>query len=127
VVTVRIAGTVIVTLPVLLVSATEVAVIVTDCAELVAAGAVKVAPEVEVLVKEVEGAPLTLQVTPSGVLPVVLSLVTVALSVNVSVPSTVDTDAVTVTPTGLELPPQPARSDDTAKVTASRDNRLQNI
>jgi hypothetical protein len=118
---------VIVTLPVLLVSATEVAVIVTDCAELVAAGAVKVAPEVEVLVKEVEDAPLTLQVTPSEVLPVVLSLVTVALSVNVSVPSTADADAVTETLTGLELPPQPARSNATAKVIASRDNRLQNI
>jgi hypothetical protein len=122
-----VAGTVIVTLPVLLVSATEVAVIVTDCAELVAAGAVKVAPEVEVLVKEVEDAPLTLQVTPSEVLPVVLSLVTVALSVNVSVPSTADADAVTETLTGLELPPQPARSNATAKVIASRDNRLQNI
>ena len=77
------AGTVIVTVPVLLVSATDVAVMVTVCAVEVAAGAVKVAPVVDVLESEVDGAPLTVQVTPSGAPFVLLSLVTVAVSVDV--------------------------------------------
>jgi hypothetical protein len=56
---------------------------VTVCTAEVAAGAVKVAPVVDVLESEEDGAPLTVQVTPSGVLPVLLSLVTVAVSVDV--------------------------------------------
>jgi hypothetical protein len=49
--------------------------------------------------------PLTLHVTPPGV----LSFVTVAVRVTASVASTVAADAVTATLTGLELPPQPER------------------
>jgi hypothetical protein len=56
---------------------------VTVCATEVAAGAVKVAPVVDVLESEEDGAPLTLQVTPSGVPFVLLSLLTVADSVDV--------------------------------------------
>jgi hypothetical protein len=95
------AGTVIVAVPVLLVSATEVAVIVADCDELVAAGAVYVAPVVDVF--DSVPPPLTLQVTP----PEFLSFVTVALTVVVSVPSTVLADAVTAMLKGWEEPPQP--------------------
>jgi hypothetical protein len=77
------AGTVIVAVPDLLVSATEVAVMVTVCVVEVAAGAVKVAPVVDVPEREEDGAPLTVQVTPSGEPFVLLSLVTVAVSVDV--------------------------------------------
>jgi hypothetical protein len=58
------AGIVIVVVPVLLESATEVAVIVAVCDELVAAGAVKVA-EVVVWFDSVPG-PLKLQLTPAA-------------------------------------------------------------
>jgi hypothetical protein len=110
------AGTVSVVVPVLVVSPFEVAVTVIVFAELEAAGAVKVA-EVVVSLESVPA--LTLQVTPA----LFLSLVTVAVSVVVSVPSTVDTEAFTET-TGEELPPHPERSDATAKMKASKDNRL---
>jgi hypothetical protein len=73
------AGTVIVTVPDLVVSATEVAVMVTVCADEVAAGAVKVAEVVVVF--DSAPPPLTVQVTPSGVPFVLESLVTVAVSV----------------------------------------------
>jgi hypothetical protein len=56
---------------------------VTVCAVEVAAGAVKVAPVVDVLESEEDGAPLTVQVTPSVVPFVLLSLVTDAVSVDV--------------------------------------------
>ena len=107
------AGTVIVAVPVLVVSPTEVAVMVTVCAALVAAGAVKVAPVVEVLLRT--PATLDVHVTPSGVLPVLLSLVTAAVSVTVwaavapSEPSAVAVAGVTVKLMGAELPPQPDR------------------
>ena len=48
--------------------------------------------------------PLTVQVTP----PLFLSLVTAAVSVTVSVGSTVDADDVMAMLTGALLPPQPA-------------------
>jgi hypothetical protein len=73
---------------------------VTDCGELVAAGAVKVA-DVVVVFDRVPA--LALQVTPAAL----RSLVTVAVSVTVSVPSTVVADAVTATLGEGELPPQP--------------------
>jgi hypothetical protein len=95
------AGTVIVTVPVFVASATEVAVTVIDCAELVAAGAVYVAELVVSL--DSDPPPLTLQVTPA----LFLSLAIVAVSVVVSVPSTVVAAAVTVTLRGFEYPPQP--------------------
>jgi hypothetical protein len=64
--------------------------------------------------------PLTLHVTPAAL----LSLATVAARVIVSVPSTEDAEAFTET-TGEELPPpHPERNDTTAKMTASKDNRL---
>jgi hypothetical protein len=47
--------------------------------------------------------PLTLHFTPSSF----RSLVTVAVSVTESAPSTVAADAVSFTLTGVELPPQP--------------------
>jgi hypothetical protein len=53
--------------------------------------------------------------------------VTVAASVVVSVPSTEDAEAFTET-TGEELlPPHPERIDATAKMPASKDNRLYDI
>jgi hypothetical protein len=113
------------TLPVFVVSATEVAVTVTVCADAVAAGAVYVA-EVVVVFDRVPP-PLTLHDTPSGVPLVLLSLLTVAVSVTVSVPSTVVTEAVTATEGDFELPPQPENDDTKAKMTASRNNRLQDI
>jgi hypothetical protein len=94
------AGTVIVAVPVSAVSATEVAVTVTDWEELVAAGSVIVA-EVVVVLDRVPA--LVLQVTPAEF----WSLVTVAVKVVVSLPSTVLAAAATVRLTGLELPPQP--------------------
>jgi hypothetical protein len=81
------------------VSATEVAVTVIVCAELPAAGAVKVAP-VAVWCESVP--PLTLHVTPS----LLVSFATVAVRVSVSAASTVVADAVTATVTAA-LPPQP--------------------
>jgi hypothetical protein len=110
------AGTVSVEVPVLVVSATEVAVMVIVCAEVVAVGAVKVA-EVVVSLESVPA--LTLQVTPA----LFLSLATVAMSVIAFVPSTEDAEAFIVT-TGEELPPHPARNDAIAKMTARKDNRL---
>jgi hypothetical protein len=113
VVTAGAAGTVIVALAVLVVSATEVAVTVAVCAELVAAGAVKVAPVVDVL--ESVPPPLTVQVTPA----LFRSLVTVADSVVESVPSTVVADAVTATLT-FACPPQPIRLNAHTIVITSR-------
>jgi hypothetical protein len=92
-------GTVIVAVPVLFESVTDVAVTVTVSAESGGAGAVYVAV-VAVWFDSVPP-PLTVQVTPPG-FP---SFATVAVSVAVFVPSTVDGVAVTVTLT--ELPPQP--------------------
>jgi hypothetical protein len=77
------------------------------------AGAVKVVPVVEVLLRT--PATLDVHVTPSGVLPVLLSLVTAADNVTVwaavapSGPSAVVAEAVTTTLMGAELPPQPDR------------------
>jgi hypothetical protein len=93
------AGIVIVKAADLVVSATEVAVTVIVCAELVATGAVKVAP-VAVWCDNVP--PLTLHVTPS----LFVSFVTVAVRVSVSAASTVVADAVTET-VAAALPPQP--------------------
>jgi hypothetical protein len=59
--------------------------------------------EVEVVFENVPP-PLTLHFTPSPF----RSLVTVAVSVTESAPSTVAADAVNFTPTVLGLPPQPA-------------------
>jgi hypothetical protein len=95
------AGTVIVAVLLFVVSATEVAVTVTVCEELVAAGSVIVA---EVVVSLDRVPALVLQVTPFES----WSSMTVAVRVVVSVPSTVVAAAVTVTgPTDGE-PPQPA-------------------
>jgi hypothetical protein len=68
--------------------------------------------------------PLTLHDTPSAVPFVFLSLLTVAVSVTVSVPSTVVTEAVTATEGDFELPPHPESDNPKVKMTASRDNRL---
>jgi hypothetical protein len=73
---------------------------VTVCAELVAAGAVKVA---ELPLPAMVPA-LAVQVTPS----LFLSFVTVAVRVTVFAASTVAVAGVTARVTGLELPPQPA-------------------
>jgi hypothetical protein len=93
-------GTVIVAVPVLVVSATEVAVIVIVCKELVASGAVNVA-EVVVVFDRLPA--LVLQVTPAEF----RSLVTAAVRVVVSVPSTLVAVAVAVTGPTDEEPPQP--------------------
>jgi hypothetical protein len=71
--------------------------------------------------------PLTLHDTPSAVPLVLLSLLTVAISVTVSVPSTVVTEAVTATEGDFELPPQPEKHDTRIKMAVSRNNRLQDI
>jgi hypothetical protein len=89
-----------VTVPVLVLSATEVAVIVIDCGELVAAGAVNVADVVVVFDRVPAEA---VQATPA----VLRSFVTVAVRVVVSVPSTVVAAAVTVTGPSEAEPPQP--------------------
>ena len=95
------AGTVMVAVPVLVVSATEVAVIVMVCEVLVAAGAVNVA-EVAVVFDRVPAD--AVQVTPAEF----RSLVTAAVKVVVSDQSTVVEAAVMVTgPTAVD-PPQPA-------------------
>ena len=93
-----------------LVFAVEVAVIVAVCAELVAAGAVKVAEVAEVF--DSVPAPLTLQVTPT----LFLSFVTVAVRVMESAPSTFIADAVTATLMGLEPPPQPTKKKKDARI-----------
>lgn len=119
------AGTVIVAVPFFEVSAIEVAVTVIVCAELVAAGAVRVTP----LVLELERVPaLVAHVTPAAF----LSLVTVADSVVVSVPSTVAADDVTATDTValelLEPPPHPVmQSAAAAKNTMMKENCFQCI
>jgi hypothetical protein len=114
VVTASVAGTVIVAVPFLVVSVTEVAVTVAVSVVLEAAGGVYVA---EVVVwPDSAPPPLTFHVTPAAF----LSLVTVAVSVTVfaPTPSTLVADAVTVTltepepapePPPLEPPPQPDR------------------
>jgi hypothetical protein len=116
------AGTVIVAVPGVADGlATDVAVTVTVCAELVAAGSVIVA-EVVVVFDRVPA--LVLQLTPAAF----LSFVTVAVRVVVSVPSTVVAAAVTVTlgvggVAGDELPPQPAvNSTDNKDVRIPRHN-----
>lgn len=96
----------------LLVSATDVAVTVTVCAELVAEGAVKVAP-VALWFDSVP--PVTLQVTPS----LFLSFVTEAVMVSVSAASTVVADAVIETLTAA-LPPQPEMLNDAKNVITKR-------
>jgi hypothetical protein len=96
-----------------------VAVTVTVCAVLVAAGAVYVAEVVVVFDRAPP--PLTLHDTPS----VPLSLATVADSVTVSVPSTVVTEAVTATVGAFELPPQPDRVKVATKaITNAKNDRL---
>jgi hypothetical protein len=79
----------------------EVAVIVAVWVELVPAGAVYVTEVVDWA--ESVPAPLNVQVTPSAF----WSLVTVAVKVTASVPSTVVAEAVTATLIGFELPPHP--------------------
>jgi hypothetical protein len=104
--------------PVCVALATEVAVTVTVCAELVAAGRVIVA-ELVVVFDRVPA--FVLQVTPAAF----LSLVTDAVKASESVPSTVAVDGDTVTgPTaGDELPPQPAVDNtDNKDVTIARPN-----
>jgi hypothetical protein len=97
------AGTVIVALPDFWLFAIDVAVTVTVIAELVAAGAVKVA---EVFVSlDSAPPPLTAHVTPS----LFLSFCKVAVKVVLSFPSSLEAAAVTVTLIGFELPPQPER------------------
>ena len=106
------AGIVSVTVAVLVESATDVAVIVTVCAELVAAGAVKVAP----VAVSFDSFPLVVvQVTPSPF----ESFVTEAVIVSVSPASTVVNDAVMVTPT-VALPPQPEKLKPANNVIAKR-------
>jgi hypothetical protein len=95
------AGTVIVMVAVLDVSATEVAVIVAVKEEAEGAGAVYVTEVLEVF--DSVPPPLTVQVTPS--LP--WSWSTAAVMVMESVGSTVADDAVRVMLIGFELPPQP--------------------
>lgn len=112
VVTAGAAGMVMVAVPDLLESATEVAVMVADCEELVAAGAVYVAELVVVFDKV--PSPLKVHLTP----PEFLSWVTAAVSVVVSLPSTVLAAAVTATLIGLELPPHPVK----AASKANKDN-----
>jgi hypothetical protein len=109
-----------VTVPDSEVFATEVAVTVTVCAALVAAGVVKVA-EVVVVFERVPP-PLTVQVTPSEL----LSLVTTAVSVTVSAPSTVVTDAVTAT-LGVAWPPQPDTPRATTQEIPMRTRDFRNI
>jgi len=106
------AGIVNVKVAVLVVSATDVAVMVTVCDELVAAGAVKVTP-VALWLESVP--PVVLQLTPS----LFLSFVTEAVMVSVSAASTVVTDAVMETPT-VGLPPQPEMVKDAMKAMVRR-------
>jgi hypothetical protein len=102
---------VMVTVADLVFSATEVAVIVADCAELVAAGAVKVA---EVVVSLERVPMLVLQITPL----LAESCVTVAESVVESLGSTVVAAAVTETLlAGLAHPERPTMA---INVTATR-------
>ena len=115
VVIVGLAGTVSIVVPVLVVSATEVAVTVTVTAEFDAAGAVQVAPVVDVF--DSVPPPVTVHETPSEG---VLSFMTLAVTVTESVASTVADDDVTVTLTGLELLPQPERPSNASEVMADR-------
>ena len=116
------AGIVSVKLPVLVLSATEVAEMITVCADVVAAGAIKVT-EVVVIFDRVPP-PLTLHVTPL----VPLSLVTVAVSVIAFAPSTEVTEALTETTAEGLPPPHPRRNDERndarIRMIASRENRL---
>jgi hypothetical protein len=105
----------------LVVSATEVAVTVTESAEAEGAGAVKVAAVVVVL--ESVPPPLTVQVTPA----LFWSLLTVALSVVVSPPSTVLAAAVTETFTAGALPPHPAIQIDATTPRHTTAHFFQNI
>ena len=95
------AATVIVTDKVFVASAKEVAVMVTVCAEAVAAGAVKVA-EVVVVFDRVPP-PLTDQLTPAAF----LSFVTAAVRVTESVPSTDVADGVMAMLIEAAEPPHP--------------------
>jgi hypothetical protein len=76
-------------------------VIVDVCDELVAAGAVYVTEAVDW--PDRAPGPLNVQATPSEF----LSLVTVALKVTVSVPSTVEAAALIATLIGFDFPPHP--------------------
>jgi hypothetical protein len=107
-----IAGMVIVVVALLVASVTEVAVIVAVCAELVAAGAVKVAA-LEVWLDNAP-APLNDHFTPA----LFLSWATVAVKLTESLPSTVVDVAVMVTPSGAELPPQPVMATIALKIPA---------
>lgn len=86
-------------------------------AALVAAGAVYVAALV--VWPDNVPAPLIVHFTPAEF----LSLATVAVSVAESVPSTAVADAVTVTATGAELPPQP----DTPSETPNAPNPARSV
>ena len=115
------AGMVRESVPDLLESATEVAVMVTVTGDVEAGGAVKVAEEVVVF--ESAPPPLTLQVTPSEF----LSLVMLAVKVMESAPSTEATDAVTVTLTGAEPLTQPDRVKTARKDKTMSANLLANM
>jgi hypothetical protein len=67
--------------------------------------------------------PLTVQVTPAEF----LSLVTVAVSVTASAPSTVVGDGVTATPTGWTIVPQPVRLKTEARAITTRTSAFRNI
>jgi hypothetical protein len=82
-------------------SATDVAVMVAVCAALVAAGAVYVTEVVDW--PDRAPGPLNAQLTP----PEFLSLLTVAVKVTVSVPSTVDAAVLIATLIGFDFPPHP--------------------
>ena len=114
VVTAGIAAIVMVTVAVCEGSAIDATVMVADCEELVAAGAVNVA---EVVVSfDRAPAPVMLHDTPAAF----LSLATVAISVVVSAPSTVLAVAVTVTLGEGELPPQPVNSNSDERTQDAR-------
>jgi hypothetical protein len=76
-----------------------------------------------VVVLESAPPPLTVQVTPA----LFWSLLTVAVNVVVSPPSTVPAAAVTETPTAGELPPHPAIQIDASTATQTTAHFFQNI
>jgi len=108
-----VAGTVIVAVELFDVSVIEVAVMVAVCEALVAAEAVKVA--VLVVLFDSVPAPLTLQVTPAEV----ESLLTVAVNVVLSPPSTFAAPAVTETLADF-APPQPLSQNENVKRTTPK-------
>jgi hypothetical protein len=106
VVTASLAGTVMLTVPDFVASLIEVAVTVTVCDELVAAGAVNVAEDVVAFVSDPAE---TANLTPAPL----RSFVTEAFTVTESAPSTVVLVAVTLTTRAAGPPPQPAIHKDT--------------